>query len=165
MGMLHSSSGKRGYDYHRSEVVDYEIPKEIMKEILILEDQMRGSHFYQEKYSQSDNLIWFRDVTKEIQEKALRDNGIPEEDLEKGLKVLNNARYDYRDDPEMNRLTIYMREDNSKAGFLFQGCDVVDVPLLDMDMNEVNLKEYYNSLQKSVTGMRRPLVVCGGSVT
>ena len=56
-------------------------------------------------------MVWIRDVTKKLQRQALEEYGITDE---RGAIVLNNARFEFKDDPEMNQLTVYMRQDRSK---------------------------------------------------
>jgi len=137
--------------------------KEKMKDILILEDELRASEHWQNQYSCSDNLKWFKSVTHQIQSRALIDNGF-EDVLERGINALNRARYEYRDDPSMNKLTVYMRHDRSKMGHLQPGDPVPNVPLLTIDGKSIKFHDYINSL-KSSNGKDKPLFVIAGSIS
>jgi len=156
MGMYHSTSGKRGFDAFFQHT-DLKIDKEVLKTVLIREDQLRASEEMQQKYSMFDQLAWIRDVTREIQKIALQENGI---DDPRGMIVLNNARFEYKDDPEMNNLTIYMREDKSTRGNLRVGDKVPDAFLRRLDGTEISLLEYLNNRNST-----RPTVLLAGSVT
>jgi len=140
MGMLHSSSGKSHFDlYH--EPTNYSIPKDVLKKILIFEDAARASAQYQAKYTEQDSLQWFRDVTREIQIAALIQNGIPAADVNQALVVLNNARFEFKDDPEMNQLTVYMRLDRSRRGDLRMGDKMPNASLVGDDGMTVMLAD------------------------
>jgi len=69
--MRHFTSGKDGFDYYAS---DHLIPKEYLIPIMRREDELRASPEYQAKYTEKDELQWFRDVTLEIQTKAIEES-------------------------------------------------------------------------------------------
>jgi len=161
MGMYHSSSGKHKYDYNYVKT-SFTLPKEVLKQVLINEDKLRASPEYQSKYNENDNLSWFEQVTTDIQLQALRECGVT--DLTNGLFVLRNARVEFKDDPEMNQLTVYMREDRSRLGDLRENMPVPNVPLQTLDGETVMLKDYYDSLQRS-DFPPRPLIIVAGSVS
>jgi len=176
MGMYHSTSGKVGYQYHR-QPVDFHIPRYLMKKILIHEDKLRASPEVQALYSQSDDLGWIRDVTLQVQNLALKEYGITDP---KGLIALNNARFEYLDDPEMNNLTVYQRMDNSRQGKLLDGAILPDVPLATLDGKEVTLYQYLDMLYAKRTSeeecegsdasegfppAQRPILVTAGSIS
>lgn len=163
MGMFHPTSGKLGYDYYWYPT-QYQISKEKLIDILKREDELRASEQYQNKYSEQDRLFWFMNVTDEIQTQALRENGVAEENMNDALVVLRNARWEYRNDPEVNRLTIYMREDNSRAGNLKEGDPIPNVPLMTRKFKPTTLESYCMKKQ-TVLGKIRPIVVCAGSVS
>jgi len=156
MGMYHSSSGKNGFEpyYHDSNLV---IPKEVLISILKREDQLRASPFYQIEYAKKDSLRWIRDVTKRIQKQALEEHGIVNGD---GLSYLNSARFKYKNDPEVNRLTVYMREDRSRAGELQLLEKAPDASLRRLDGSSTSLYEYI-----SLFACNRPVILFSGSVT
>jgi len=160
MGMYHSTSGKRGFDpfYKRT---NYVIPKETLKKILIREDELRASPEMQERYSAYDSLNWIKTVTEQIQEMALHEFGFS--DPEGGV-VLNNARFVYKDDPEMNQLTIYMREDKSRRGDLLVGDMYPNANLKRLDGSPISLHDYISSIRGALPSSR-PLVLLAGSVT
>jgi len=114
MGMFHSTSGKSGFAPYEI-ATNFTIEKSLLQKILMREDELRASDQYQEEWSQSDDLSWMRDVAVKIQKRALEEFGITDP---KGLIVLQNARFKYKDDSSMNKLTIYMREDRSRKGDL-----------------------------------------------
>jgi len=159
--MYHSSSGKHKYDYNYVKT-SFTLPKEVLKQVLINEDKLRASPEYQSKYNENDNLSWFEQVTTDIQLQALRECGVT--DLTNGLFVLRNARVEFKDDPEMNQLTVYMREDRSRLGDLRENMPVPNVPLQTLDGETVMLKDYYDSLQRS-DFPPRPLIIVAGSVS
>jgi hypothetical protein len=132
-----------------------------MKSILIREDELRASTEYQEKYNQQDDLTWFRDVTREIQMRALRENGIIEEELNTALVVLNNARFDYKDDPEMNQLTVYQRLDRSREGSLKEQHKLPNVRLVDEEGKTVMLAD----IEAKSASNGKALAIIAGSVS
>jgi len=155
MGMYHSTSGKHGFNAYEQSC-DYVIDKEQLKKILIREDELRYSEEYQNDLTLNDDLTWIRDVTEKIQIQALAENGISDP---RGLVVLRNARFKYKNDPTMNKLTVYMRQDRSTQVHLFRGNDAPDARLSTLDGKEINLYEYIRSLSNL------PLVLLVGSVT
>jgi len=159
MGMLHSSSGKRHFElYH--EPTNYKIPKGVMKAILIREDQLRASAEYQAKYNEDDDLSHFREVTRELQLQALREVGIVDAELLDALVVLNNARFDYKDDPEMNQLTVYQRLDRSRQGTLKNESKLPNVPLIDEEGKSV----MFADIEAESAAQGKALAIIAGSV-
>jgi len=163
MGMTHMSSGKTGYNMYsdppRSKT--FNIPKEQIIEILRYEDKLRSSKEYQDKYSEKDSLAWFRDVTLEIQTKALLNSGIRRGDLAVALPELWSARGDYLDDPDVNALTVYQRKDRSRAGTLEPGCTMPNVSLWTMTSEITDLQKYISSFKNP----NLPLFIIAGSVS
>ena len=54
MGMLHSTSGKSFYDLYY-QPTDFTIEKDLLKKVLIREDELRASAEIQARYSESDD--------------------------------------------------------------------------------------------------------------
>jgi len=162
MGMYHSTSGKLGFEPY-FQVSSFDIEKEVLKRVLIKEDELRFSEKYQELYSQ-DDLHSLRNVTRMIQQEALASEGITNPE---GMVVLNNARFVYQHDPEMNRLTVYMREDRSRKGDLKKGFKIVDANLRALNGTSVTLLDYLSSIRanKEEKERERPIVILAGSVT
>jgi len=160
MGMYHSSSGKAGFDYYASPSPSSNIPIDTMRDILIREDELRASQTWQDEYSKEDNLRWFEEVTYRIQLQALMDNGISEGRLNVGICALKSARFMYKDDPDMNQLTVYMRHDRSRKGSLQQGDDTPNVPLHTIEGTPIMLHDYIKNLNS-----KKPLFVMAGSLS
>jgi len=160
MGMYHSSSGKEGFGAYVGSPVSY-FTKEIIRKILIREDELRASDFWQSEYSKEDRLQWFEEVTHRIQIEALEDNGVAAEELlTRGIDALRRARFRYKDDPNMNQLTVYMRNDRSREGSLLQGDDAPNVPLHTIEGTPIMLHEYIKNLNSN-----KPLFVMAGSIS
>jgi hypothetical protein len=160
MGMFHSTSGKSFYKPHYKPVVDFTIPKETLKKILIREDELRYSKEYLEKYDQAQqqkSLGRIRDITTEIQNQALKEFGYWDM---RGITVLNNARFEYKDDPEMNKLTVYMRYDHSTEGDIAQQKVAPDAALVTLTGQQTTLRSYLASLTPKL-----PVVILSGSLT
>lgn len=174
--MFHSTSGKVGYQYHHQPLPGYHIPRYLMKKILIHEDKLRASPEVQALYSQSDDLAWIRDVTLQVQNRALAEYGFTDA---RGLIALNNARLEYIDDPEMNQLTVYQRLDNSRQGKLFDGVVLPNVQLATLDGSQVMLYDYLDALRVKQNHLgaapggsgndfppaKRPILVTAGSIS
>jgi hypothetical protein len=80
-----------------------------------------------------------------IQEQALREHGFEEEEkLKQALSELHTARYRYRTNPEVNNLTVYMREDKSKKGTLKKDQILPQVTLCQLDGKKTTLYEHIN---------------------
>ena len=161
--MLHSTSGKHGFSNHRLRN-QFVIEKEQMKRILEEEERLRFSPEYQQAVTEDDSLENIKEQTYRIQYQALKKGGVAENDLDDALVVLHNARWDYRDDPEMNRITVYMREDVSKRGDLQDSQQIVDVPLVDLKGNKINLLELLHS-KEVFPDPKLPFVVLAGSAS
>jgi len=155
MGMYHSTSGKRGFEPYQMPT-DFHIDKEVLRRVLIREDELRSSEEYQQEWTQNDDLTWIRDVTMRIQERALAEHGITDP---RGFTVLRNARFKYKDDPTMNCLTVYMRQDRSKKGDLRSGDEIPNSPLCTLEGISITLHEYIKQLPNL------PLIILAGSIT
>jgi len=112
-------------------------------------------------YSKKDDLAWFRDVTLEIQTRALLESGLDKENIKMALEMLWSTRGQYNDDPDVNQLTIYQRKDRSRAGALAPGGDMPNVPLQTLAGSETDLKTYCKSLKNP----ELPLFLISGSVS
>jgi len=154
--MFHSTSGKIGFLPYE-QYSDFYIDKELLKKILIREDELRYSEEYQNDLTINDDLTWIRNVTEKIQILALEENGITDP---RGLVVLRNARFKYKTDPSMNKLTVYMRQDRSTRGNLLNGCSAPNARLCTLDGKNISLFEYITSLSGNL-----PLILLAGSVT
>jgi len=160
MGMFHSTSGKRGYEWFspHSDTPHF-IPRSIMKQMLEREEQLRMSKEYHEKISQSDELTWIRDVTVDLQSQVLREFGYLNT---AGMTMLNYARVQYKDDPEMNSITVYQRQDRSRLGDLTVGSELPNARLCTLTGEETTLHDYIKKIQGDSA---RPLVITAGSIT
>jgi len=164
--MFHSTSGKEFYSpYRRS--TNFNIDKETLRKILIREEELRFSREYLEgcDAAQEDkDLAKIRDLTVGIQRQVLEEFGI---DWKKGLTVLNNVRYTYQDDPEMNKLTVYLRQDRSTLGTLGGNlAETPDAALLTLQGEPTSLHQYLKSLRSTAAeGEPRPVVILSGSLT
>lgn len=63
MGMAHFTSGKNGFDYFSHSKYGYphgvSIQREKLIEILKVEERLRISKEYQDKYNEKDDLKWY----------------------------------------------------------------------------------------------------------
>jgi len=114
---------------------------------------------YHELISQRDDLQWIRDVTEEVQKKILAEFGY---DRPEGRMALNYARYQYKEDPEMNQITVYQRQDRSTEGTLVVGCALPYTMLSTLEGEEISLHDYIKKIQGN---SGRPLVITAGSIT
>jgi hypothetical protein len=168
MGMFHSTSGKSGWNYYQSvgtprlEKRWFELQKAKIKRLLIAEDELRLSDFYQKRYSEKDTLQHLRDVTVEIQKEACKKAGMEYDWW--AIETLRAAREAYLDDPEMNQLTVYQRHDTSRRGDLRVGHVAPDAALLDLAGQETTLMQYFASLNEHLS-QPLPLVLLVGSVS
>jgi len=161
MGMMHYTSGKNGYEYYQPRPNCFRMGKGKLIEVLTLEEHYRSSEEYQLKYSQKDDLGWFRDVTIEIQKRALLESGFGEDELDNGLQALWSARGRFSDDPEANSITVYQQKDRSQRGALYDDSDMPNVPLVTLDGEKTDLVTYCGSLKNPDL----PLFLIGGSVS
>jgi len=159
--MFHSTSGKSGYQLHW-EPTFHTISKEILKKIMIREEELRMSEEIQNKYTESDDLTHLRDVTLALQKQAIIESGvtIPMSDA---LNILHNARFLYQHDPTMNSITIYQRMDRSREGKVQMGCKIFeDIYVYDLESNRINLQKYITDL---LAKEPLPIIIFAGSVT
>jgi len=159
MGMLHSTSGKSFHELFNAPS-KYQIPRDQMKRILIREDILRASNEIQEEYSMRDDLAWFRDVTENLQRRALQEEGVAPSDVAEALITLHNARRVYQSDSEMNQLTVYQRLDRSRAGDLSEGEMCPDAALATLSGEPTSLLAYIATLPTDM-----PLFIFAGSAS
>jgi len=101
-------------------------------------------------------------ITDELQAEVIRDH-VPQHRLEECgvqeyLKALRNARHQLCDDPVMNRLTVYQRQDRSRYGDLVVGDMAPNIQLTRADTSSP-----IDLLRLQSDG--RPLVLVCGSVS
>jgi len=162
MGMYHSTSGKYGFQPHWKPSF-LTIPKWQLKKIMMREEELRMSEEIQQKYTDSDNLEHLRNVTINLQRRALLENGIIEDQMEEALNVLHNARFMYQHDPDMNNITIYQRKDRSREGNVEMGLPIKeDITVYDLESKQVNLHQYVKDL---VANDPLPVIIFAGSVS
>jgi len=163
--MYHSTSGKKGFRAYQQpwEPPFLVIPKTQMKLILQREEELRASLEIQNQYTESDDLAHLRDVTIELQKRALRENGIKEEHLQQALNILHSARFTYQHDPEMNNITIYQRKDRSREGNVQMGLPIFDdIVVYNLEGKPVVLKRYIDEL---LSQNPLPVLIFSGSVS
>lgn len=122
----------------------FELSREKLMEILRREDELRMSSETQRLYSTklpgNDYMAHIRDVTIDLQKRAILDCGVPEEEVEYALEILHSHRYYYNDDPEVLQLSVYGRYDkcfdNTKVARLMTS---TDIPLHTLEGNTVTL--------------------------
>jgi len=125
MGMYHSTSGKYGFQPHWKPTF-LTISKGQLRKIMIREEELRMSEVIQQQYTDSDDLTHLRDVTIALQRQALIENGIDISEIDEALSVLHNARFMYKNDPDMNNITVYQRMDRSREGDVTMGLPIFD---------------------------------------
>jgi len=150
--MFHSTSGKAGFHAYRGadplvggQSWSTLFNKNLTKEIMIKENELRLSDWAQKEYSQRDTLSWIRSVTKDIQNKAVLEvlsanSAYRSLAPESCLEMLKQARFNWRDDPDMANLTVYQKYDHSQPGVVKENSAVPEVPLytLDLEMTSVH---------------------------
>jgi len=153
--MFHSTSGKRGFDPYHSETFGFKIGRSDMKKILEREEELRMGMEYQEKISEKDDLEWIRSVTMELQIRVLNEFGF----TERYLRSLNNARFSYKNDPEMNNITVYQRCDKSRRGDIRrEGCCPNIEDLYRLNGSTTSLKEF---LDEQLVSANQTLILAG----
>eukprot|EP00928_Gymnodinium_smaydae_P000004 TRINITY_DN10003_c0_g2_i1.p1 TRINITY_DN10003_c0_g2~~TRINITY_DN10003_c0_g2_i1.p1 ORF type:complete len:186 (-),score=8.94 TRINITY_DN10003_c0_g2_i1:62-619(-) len=111
MGMHHSFSGKAGYGLYAQRGC-LEMPKDQIEQALQVEDRLRCDKVWQEKWAMFDTNEWRQQVCHELQLEALREVGVPERDLEKGLATLRSSRHMFHWDHDFYR-PVYVRFDRA----------------------------------------------------
>ena len=81
------------------------------------------------------------------------------------LNDLHNARFEYKDDPEMNSITVYQRQDKSREGSLKVGYDAPDAPLLQIVRDDFVVDTSISELIAKADEANVPLVLFAGSVS
>ena len=82
------------------------------------------------------------------------------------LTQLHNARYEYKDDPEMNAITVYQRFDRSRRGTLRKGDAAPNVDVIDLASGEARpLLSYLPQPQEEEAQACDGLVLVCGSVS
>lgn len=137
--------------------------RELLIAVLKREEELRFSKEFQEEYSLEDTCQHIEQVTNKIQGRALLENGISYQDLQSALIALRNVRYDYKNDPDLCNLSIYVRADHAKQGDLREGDKVYDIKsLVSLDNEVLSLSEWREKNQKDSS---RPLVLFSGSAS
>ena len=100
------------------------------------------------------------DITTSLQEQAIRSFISEDKLIEVGigeyLKTLRNARFEYRNDDEMNNITVYQRFDKSQRGTHGVGDLAPNVSLYDGENKPIDLLSLANG---------KPLVLICGSIS
>lgn len=157
--MYHSTSGKNGYRYVGTpRSVATTIPKNVMKQILIRENELRLSRQYHELISQQESLAWIRDTTVMLQIQALSEHGYSGQ---AALRALQAARVTYLNDNEMNKLTVYQRMDRSREGDLVNNSPLPNVTLSYLDGTTTTLRGYLDKRKDKTL----PVALMAGSIT
>eukprot|EP01102_Stenamoeba_stenopodia_P009751 TRINITY_DN2888_c0_g1_i2.p1 TRINITY_DN2888_c0_g1~~TRINITY_DN2888_c0_g1_i2.p1 ORF type:complete len:276 (-),score=50.29 TRINITY_DN2888_c0_g1_i2:634-1461(-) len=131
-----------------------------------IENEMRLSAEYQEKYSLKDDVPHHFAVSDEIQRNALRKFGIQEDDIEKALNEYRSVRMTYKDDTEflesLKDKLIYMKYDRSRKGSLEVG-DFVS----EESLSSVIVYKLEDEVGKPLSIFKndKPLVLLAGSYT
>eukprot|EP00696_Hemimastix_kukwesjijk_P019732 gnl/Hemi2/909_TR323_c0_g1_i1.p2 gnl/Hemi2/909_TR323_c0_g1~~gnl/Hemi2/909_TR323_c0_g1_i1.p2 ORF type:complete len:169 (-),score=46.24 gnl/Hemi2/909_TR323_c0_g1_i1:660-1166(-) len=168
MGMYHSTSGKRGYRVH-FHPTPWQLDREQARAVLEAEDALRASKEYQDKYSEQDSLDWLKQVTLEIQTKALAAHGF-------GpcyISALHNVRSQYGEDPAVKALSVYMRQDKSRKGDLCVGDALPNCNLHYLDGTATTLHDYIAALKIKnqpclsvpLLDTERPLLIIASSIS
>ena len=161
------------------------ITRDQMRLIMINENRLRLSAPYQQAITDSGYVLQdLHRVTLNIQRTAIKQvlgtdviarfqraateaaeaKGGPAYDkfrhgvMDNLLTQLHNARYQYRDDPEMNKLTVYQKFDRSRPGTLQRGDAAPDVDVVDLASGQRRALLSYLDAE-------RPLVLVCGSVS
>lgn len=124
MGMMHSTSGKSGYEPHYSPSSFVFEGDELLSRVLVRETELRNSDEIQARYSQNavPYLEHIKDVTLGLQRQALRECGVGEHRVEEALRALHNVRVTH---PHLLPLTVYGKFDTSLRGDLREGLEVL----------------------------------------
>ena len=187
--MYHSTSGKLGFTPHAVPLRGKEfipvITKSQMRRILLEENRLRLSRSYQAQITQTGYVLAdLHRVTLGIQRLAIKHalgtdviarftahaNATAEAAgrhfskfqtpvMDNLLTQLHNARYAYRNDPDMNALTVYQRFDRSRPGSLKTGDAAPDVTVVDLTTGEER------PLLSYLPDKEEPLVLVCGSVS
>eukprot|EP01102_Stenamoeba_stenopodia_P008811 TRINITY_DN2576_c0_g1_i4.p1 TRINITY_DN2576_c0_g1~~TRINITY_DN2576_c0_g1_i4.p1 ORF type:complete len:177 (+),score=25.94 TRINITY_DN2576_c0_g1_i4:54-533(+) len=158
--MRHFTSGKRGYRLYNPRLKPrQDIPRDVLRNMLVFENGLRTSKEFQEKYSQQDDPQHFVQVTREIQERTLSQFGYSLD----FLTVYQSSRALYQGDKALWSGVLYENYDISREGSLKEGCPVPDCRLYSLaTAKETHLHDYLRSLSSDNT---KPLVIIAGSAT
>jgi len=124
--------------------------------MLIKENELRKSPETQALYKKAemtDETDWM-EVTDMLQRQILRDYGLDEVDLEKGLFSLRTATKRF---PELSDIPLYVKYNRARQGDLTVGDPAPNVPLVTLDEEKCDLHDYCSS--------SRPLLLMAGSYT
>lgn len=177
MGMTHCTSGKMGYEL-RDTRHKWMFTHEELIRVLKVEEELRFSKAWQDRYSERDTLKHFAEVTRLIQLCALTLAGFEADD--RTLEVFQSARarltkeLKTSSDPDTLRsildIPVYHRMDFSSAGDLVVGSPFPNCKLYSLAEEEgLGLEAFTTpktvNLHDLVTRPDRPLVIYAGSAT
>jgi len=130
---------------------------ETLKSMLRRENELRLSPETQKLYESAEkrNDTDWMEVTATLQERVLREFGVAEEDMARGLYTLRTSNQIFPDDPEMKEIPLYVKYNIARQGSLNVGDSATDVPLTTLDNQTVSLLQYCKP--------NRPLVIIGAS--
>eukprot|EP00928_Gymnodinium_smaydae_P000003 TRINITY_DN10003_c0_g1_i1.p1 TRINITY_DN10003_c0_g1~~TRINITY_DN10003_c0_g1_i1.p1 ORF type:complete len:185 (-),score=9.85 TRINITY_DN10003_c0_g1_i1:565-1119(-) len=139
-------SGKVGYGLH-AQRGGLDLPREQLEGALKVEDRLRCDKVWQEKWAMFDTNEWRQQVCHELQLQALREVGVPEQALEKGLATLRSSRRRFQHDEDFYR-PVYVRFDRAVLPALTYDSineQFPHVPLIDPRTSlETSLEEALN---------------------
>lgn len=127
MGMFHPTSGKRAFRYYHKDT-PIVFSREVALELVRIETILRNSKYYQDMYSEKDDLDHFEAVTVLIQKRVLRESGIPD-DVD-NMNAFLNLRAEYCNESEFKDVSVYFKYDRTFIGNLeerknYPDCDLV----------------------------------------
>jgi len=131
------------------------IPKEILKKMLIRENELRLSSEVQARYEnaeKSECIDWLK-VTEEVQKQVIEEFGYLNS-LENALYCLRSAAVLYPDDPEFKEIPLYVKYNRARDGSLKEGDRAPNTSPVALDGTSCEL------LDKS-----KPTVLIAGSIS
>jgi len=148
---------------HSPPVQHTEIPKQVIKGVLIEANKRRFTQEIQAEFNKWDNSRWFGIVVDRMHADLLTEYGYGD-DLLWALDQLYSARWRFREDEEMMRFfktLVHVQMDFTADGPVQHGDLAPSVPLQHLDGSCTSLQTFMDDAQAA----NRPLVIFAGSWT
>jgi len=141
MGMFPPTSGKRAFQYfHKETPITIDHAKGL--EMVRLETNLRNSKYYQDMYSEKDDLDHFESVTVLIQKQVLKQSGYVD-DVD-SMNALRNLRSEFCQDDKFKDASVYFKYDRTFVGDLVETRKYPVCKLVELSGEKTTLNKLIN---------------------
>mmetsp|Transcript_56554 Transcript_56554/g.64576 ORF Transcript_56554/g.64576 Transcript_56554/m.64576 type:complete len:162 (+) Transcript_56554:91-576(+) len=142
--MSHWSSGRVGYNPYKPESSIIVVPS-MLKLMLKEEEKRRFSQTYLEDCDRAvlaGDEEGYLKITEELQRQVAKDFGFEGDDIDLAVDAMVTAHINYPDDEVIQRISVYVRENQARMGEIKVGDEIPDVTVYGMDLQTKGISEF-----------------------